>query len=138
LCNLLGVVGLGSVCGPVTVVDVLSPFLGGRKRTKLVHTVFRMAVVFVMYERGERERERERESALEIGNCQNIKPQDRSPLPQNGQRTQRANFTLRVEYIPQVQVVIACQVIMQFDAVLESLHCRVSETHRRVILLAEL
>jgi hypothetical protein len=40
-------------------------------------------------------------------------------------------------YAPQVQVVVAGQVVVQLDAVLEGLHGGVSETQRRVILLAK-
>lgn len=39
--------------------------------------------------------------------------------------------------IPQVQIVVAGQVIVQLDAVLEGLHRAVGEAQRGVILLAE-
>ena len=38
---------------------------------------------------------------------------------------------------PEVQVVVAGEVIVKFDAVLEGLHGGVGESHGRVILLAE-
>jgi hypothetical protein len=39
--------------------------------------------------------------------------------------------------IPQVQVVVAGEIVVQLDAVLEGLHCCVGEAQRRVILFAE-
>lgn len=40
--------------------------------------------------------------------------------------------------IPQVQIVVAGQVVVQLDAVLERLHGGVGEAQRRVVLLAEI
>lgn len=39
--------------------------------------------------------------------------------------------------VPQAQVVVAGEVVVQLDAVLEGLHRGVGEAHGRVILLAE-
>lgn len=43
----------------------------------------------------------------------------------------------RKKCIPQIQIVVAGQVVVQLDAVLECLHGGVGEAQRRVVLLAE-